>query len=1074
MMETLSEIFNSTARKHPDNVAIVFYENESSLHQVTYKQLQNESQNVAETILGRLGFLADVSDIASHESNFDTFGEKTVSSFDINHEQHPSVIAILSHPGPAVIACILGVLKYNAYFYINPDCSKVELMRCMNRVKPKFILVEEDLSVSVDLDFSILSIFSVFGKCFKLVMLKEFQTHVLKCVNRDLAYVITTSGSTGIPKFVYVPHRCIIPNINDFVKTFRIRIEDVIFCAAPLTFDPSVVDLFMAFKTGAKLVMVAPQVLKIPDLFLNIMIKEKVTILQATPTLVSSIKASVKETILSKDLGLKVLALGGESFPKLSVLKHWLGNNCKTRIFNIYGITEVSCWATIEEVNVDECLHYLKNKDLATNNQIRNKENVDNVFSDMVPIGKPLSSTIIKVLKSDYEEAAEGEQGEIFVGGTERVCWVDDGSSCALGVKGNDSEQFLRQTGDKGVLKDGSIYCLGRIDFIVKRNGQKVSLHEITRACETFSYIEKCMTIHEGKKIIAFVCTPNENVISEETVKKDLKSVLSYWKMPDEIIIVNEIPFNDHGKVSKEKLLEERQARKTCNITNLDSLEYLLKKYWTTVLGINTVQYKDNFVKCGGNSLSAVQLAEELEKHLTYEVPELLDVILNSNFENILELLTHYYHAENKKTFYPRKRLRKADHKNESQFEQSSGVSDRDIVLNTKSKIQEDRATKTYVVSRRGFYKYGNFEVDLLSPRQAELSWKYDLGKCIDSSPIIVEYNNDKVYLFVGSHSHRFTCVDALTGREYWTITLDDRIESSPNVSKDGRFVYVGCYSGDLYCISIDDGHISWKYKTGDVIKSSPEVDYSTGYVIFGSHDKNLYCLNKDGKLVWKNEISTGSIFSSPCVCDNIVCVATLDGAIAGVDINSGVKVWKDHVGKPVFSSPAKYSEGIVFGNVIGNIFGYSFTGCRLWKYEVGSNIFSSPFVLKLQSGEEVIAIGCHNNNVYFLNSRGEKMSVFCGKSPVYATPFLYIANNNHIISVICETSGVVNIVSMNAGNSECKPELCPTDKTSFTPSTGTEIKLPGDLFASPVVHRNKVYICSRDNFIYCFDLKPD
>ncbi|XP_047475813.1 beta-alanine-activating enzyme-like isoform X1 [Penaeus chinensis] len=1073
MMDKLSDIFNKTARKHPDNVAIVFHENESFFHQVTYKQLQDESMNVAGTISGGHGFLVDISDVASDESNYDTFARKTVSSSDINNKPHPSVIAILCHPGPAAIACILGVLKYNAYFYINPDCSKVELMTCVNRVKPKFILVEEDVSVNVDLDFTVISAFAVFDKKFKLILLKEFQNHVLDYENRDLAYAITTSGSTGIPKFVYVPHRCIIPNIYDFVKIFRIGIEDAIFCAAPLTFDPSVVDLFMAFKTGAKLVMVAPQVLKIPDVFLDIMIKEKVTILQATPALVFSIKAKVKETILSKELGLKVLALGGESFPKLSVLKNWLGKNCKTRIFNIYGITEVSCWATVEEVNVDECVHCIKN-DLATNNQTKNNENV---LDDMVPIGKPLSSTIIKVLKSDCEEAAEGEQGEIFVGGTERVCWIDDGSLCALefmNVKGNDSKQVLRQTGDKGVLKNGSIYCVGRLDFIVKRNGQKISLHEITRACETFSYIEKCMTIQEGKKIIAFVCTSNENVISEETVKKDLKSLLSYWKMPDEIIIVKEIPFNEHGKVSKEKLLEERQIGITCNITNSDSLEYLLKTHWTTVLGINTVHYKDNFVKCGGDSLSAIHLAEELEKHLTYEVPELLDVILNSNFENTLELLTRCYHAENKKTFYPRKRLRKAYLKNESQSGQQSGISEREIVLNIKTKeIQADSVTQKCVVSRRGFFKYGNFEVDLLLPQHAELSWKYNLGKCIDSSPIIVEYNNDKMYLFVGSHSHKFICADALTGGEYWSVTLADRIESSPSVSQDGRFVYVGCYSGDLFCISIDDGHIFWKYKTGDVIKSSPVVDYSTGNVIFGSHDKNLYCLNKKGKLVWKNEISEGSIFSSPCVCDNLVCVGTLDGVIAGVDINSGVNLWRDHVGKPVFSSPAKYSEGIVFGNVIGDIFGYSFTGCRLWKYEVGSNIFSSPFVLKLLSGEEVIAIGCHNNNVYFLNSKGEKKLVYCCKSPVYATPFLYIANNNYVISVICETSGLVNIVSLNAENSTCKPVLHSIGKTSLTPSTVTEVKIPGELFASPVVHRNKVYICSRDNFIYSFDLKP-
>lgn len=1038
------------------------FSDESSFQQVTYKELQEESINVAGIISERQGY--------------DTFNRKSVSDCDSNTDKYPSIIAILSHPGPAAIACILGVLKNNAYFYINPDCTKAELMTCVNRVRPHFILVEENVLTIANLDFSVVaSSFSVFGKCFKLVLFKE-----VNAVNSDLAYVITTSGSTGTPKFVYVPHKCIMPNIYDFVNIFEINTEDSIFCAAPLTFDPSVVDLFMAFKTGAKLVMVAPHILKMPDVLLDIMIKKTVTILQATPTLMLSLKTKAKETILSSDSSLKVLALGGESFPKISVLKHWLGVNCKTRIFNIYGVTEVSCWATVTEVNVTECEQQTNYKGLETYNQVKNNENILdtlNLTGDVVPIGKPLSFTIVKLLKSNLENAAEGEEGEIFIGGTARACWVDDGSLSSLGcmnVKDDGSKQVLRQTGDKGVLKNGNIYCLGRLDFIIKRNGQKVSLHEISRACETFSYVEKSMIIPEGNKIIAFVCSRDKNVISKETVKKDLKSLLSNWKMPDEIIVVQEIPFNMHGKVCREKLLQKRPVGETCRINDSDSLEHLLKIHWKTILGINNVHCKDNFVKCGGDSLSAVQLVEELEKHLQYEVPELLDIILNSSFENTLKSLTHYYLANNEnETFHPSKRPKKDNHKNESQAGQQSDMTERERSFgNETQKFQTDSAIKKCVVSRRGFYNYGHFHVDLLLPQHAEFSWKYNLGKCIDSSPLIVEYDNGKIFLFVGSHSHRFICTDAVTGGKYWSVTLADRVESSPSVSRDGRFVYVGCYSGDLYCLRIDDGHISWKYKTGDVIKSSPVVDHNTGYVMFGSHDKNLYCLNQEGKLIWKNEIAKGSIFSSPCICDNLVFVATLDGVIAGVEIISGVVLWKDHVSKPVFSSPAQYSQGIVFGNVIGDIFGYSSTGSRLWKYKAGSNIFSSPFILKLQSGEEVIAIGCHNNNVYFLNSKGEKMSEYCGKAPVYATPFLYTASNNTVISVICETSGLVHFVDLNAGKSTYKQNLSLCNKSFFSPLTLTEIKLPGELFASPVVYRNKVYICSRDNFIYCFNLE--
>lgn len=146
----------------------------------------------------------------------------------------------------------------------------------------------------------------------------------------------------------------------------------MVFLASPLTFDPSVVELFLALSSGAQLLIVPTVIKKMPNRLAQLLFKDhKTTVLQArfnysetifwirqslgcsivlfpqvTPTLLCRFGHRIlKEEVLSSGSSLRVLALGGEACPSPALLRSWRHEDNKTHFYNIYGITEVSCWA---------------------------------------------------------------------------------------------------------------------------------------------------------------------------------------------------------------------------------------------------------------------------------------------------------------------------------------------------------------------------------------------------------------------------------------------------------------------------------------------------------------------------------------------------------------------------------------------------------------------------------------------------------------------------------------------------------------------------------------------------------
>lgn len=163
-----------------------------------------------------------------------------------------------------------------------------------------------------------------------------------------MVYVVQTSGTSGgVRKTVFVGDTSISSNVDDFDRTFQIKPTDKIFAAAPPTFDPFYVDLLLAIKKCCVLVFV-PAAVKFRSEALSRVLFERqcINFTQMTPSMFRSISKPAEKVLALKDSRnfVKFVVLGGEPFPSDPV------PDGLTQFFNVYGVTEMSCWQTMIRV----------------------------------------------------------------------------------------------------------------------------------------------------------------------------------------------------------------------------------------------------------------------------------------------------------------------------------------------------------------------------------------------------------------------------------------------------------------------------------------------------------------------------------------------------------------------------------------------------------------------------------------------------------------------------------------------------------------------------------------------------
>ena len=303
----------------------------SNLYQCIKKTLENHLNNDfpcvkfdtgSEKLTNTFGQVKLIVDQLSDYFEQHFSNRNLVIGLDFNVNK-PSIIYIL----PAIIA----ILKHPTFSFqvLNPDSDEEEFNA----------LISPSVSNNSD------SVGPLFVK----------NLHFNDVKVKDSIYQVKTSGTTpGGQTLISVFHDSIWPNFCDFSRIFGLDHSDVIFSAAPPTFDPFYLDVLLSFLSSACLLLTSQKVKIQSGKKLSEILKcNHVTFCQMTPSLFRSLNTDFPP--------LKYLLLGGEAFPTKNEIQavNW---NCQTKLFNLYGLTEMSVWQSMVEVSdlYDEIPIYTK------------------------------------------------------------------------------------------------------------------------------------------------------------------------------------------------------------------------------------------------------------------------------------------------------------------------------------------------------------------------------------------------------------------------------------------------------------------------------------------------------------------------------------------------------------------------------------------------------------------------------------------------------------------------------------------------------------------------------------------
>ena len=280
-----------------------------------------------------------------------------------------------------------------------------------------------------------------------------------KASSTNLAYVIYTSGSTGKPKGVQINHRSVINLLHSTQPLFQFNESDVWTGFHSCAFDFSVWEIWGCLLSGGRLLVIPVELTRSPEGFWAFLYEEKVTVLNQTPSALRHLLAeNSKFASFPGNMSLRLIICGGDALPgelASSILKWGIP------LWNFYGPTEATVWATIHEI-----------------------KSID-ARKPSIPIGRPLANIKTYILDSQLQVVPVSVPGELCLGGIGLARgYFNDADLTALkfipSPFGGESISRLYRTGDLArYLPDGNIEFLGRVDNQVKIRGYRIELGEI-------------------------------------------------------------------------------------------------------------------------------------------------------------------------------------------------------------------------------------------------------------------------------------------------------------------------------------------------------------------------------------------------------------------------------------------------------------------------------------------------------------------------------------------------------------------------------------------------------------------
>lgn len=1011
------------------------------------KLLHKLVQEAAHERGGKIAVTFDSSIAARVSLTYDeiiSFANELTEQLRVSVQKYDGAIGIFCHADVFLPVWIMGVLQFPAaYVPLDPTSPPLCILRMINKCSLSYCLIQTDLLHQFQSAFSNLLSLTVCANLssHKLTLMKlsreqdasiqptKTEHLTISAMVKDihqreqLAYILHTSGTTGLPKTVKVPHKCIVPNIIHLRSVFKMTAEDVVFLSSPLTFDPSVVEMFLALSSGACLLIVPSAVKKMPRRLAHVLFKRnKTTVLQATPTLVRRFGRRVlQEEVLSAKSSLRLLAFGGEQCPSLTLLKSWRQKGNSTHICNLYGTTEVSCWASWCKVpDTLQC--------------------VDDGADVSVPLGEPMLDTIIEVRDETGCLVTDGE-GQVFIGGQERVCLLDDEKTVVRGT--------MRATGDWVQVRKSHLYFLGRKDRLVKRFGQRVHLDALQQTIENLPQVEACaVSLSEDSRLMVFIvlasgqlralsssssdvhgeqstvssedfaapdvtrnCTDPASRVIEGVIRERLSQLLDSHSIPDTIFFIPALPLTSHGKVAMDELMRmcvthRQDAKKETEQEKIETVRLKLQTLWKECLGLAddvVVEEDAHFMLSGGDSLQALRLYDEITVAMGTTPVSLLEVILDGSF---LDVLSQIVTEKDNNLIQPSmKRIREDSKSVVSSKRQHKDMTTVGVSESTVGFVAPSvRRTMGFIVVRRAgeVIDWGCFQrmqEDCFSDINKRKSIDQNSPKDNNADELckIPQNNPQEVASVQVTNPEKSECsqesssdVLPLDLRVVWSSDTGRCVDASPVllVAPERTTVFIGSHSHRLQALNLSNGEVIWERILGDRLESSAAITKCGTLVAVGCYDKRVYFLDVAcGETVWTFE--TGDVVKSSPTVDpktGLVFVGSHDGHIYSLNPLAKSCTWQHYCGGgAVFSSPCVhlFPRQLYCCTLIGHLHCLNTdSGTVLWTYSSGVPFFSSPYC-----SDSCVCIGAVNGHIVGLSHSGDQLWDFSTEGPVFSSP---------------------------------------------------------------------------------------
>jgi gramicidin S synthase 2/tyrocidine synthetase-3 len=557
--KTIAELFEEQVKLHPAKKAVAFKD-----ESLTYKQL-NEKTNQLARILRDLG-------VKGNEP-----------------------VGILTEKSIDMIVGILGILKSGGgYVPIDPESPGQRINSMIRDSGCRILLLQEK--------YMNLPVAEV-----KKVSLNSPESYPpdksdIKGINSssDLAYIMYTSGTTGVPKGSVILQYSIVRLVRN-VNYIDITSDDRILLTGAMVFDATTFEIWGALLNGGTLFVAEKETILNPRALGEELRKNGITILWLTSPLFTQI-AETRTDIFS---GLRYFLVGGDvlSAPHINKLRK---DNPDLKVINGYGPTENTTFSTT----------YLIERD----------------FDHNIPIGKPISNSTAYIFDKYMNYQPFGIVGELYVGGdglSKGYLNRDDLNKKSFLDHPFKPGERLYKTGDNVKwLPDGNIEFHGRADDQLKIRGFRVELGEIEAVLTDIegvieAVIKPVKTDKGELKLAAFLNVSEKFNRSSREITRLLQGKLPSYMIPSLFKFLDGFPKTLNGKVDKKALVVENMAaehREADNSTPMTPTEKLILNIWCETLKTDDIDTFDNFFDIGGNSLMAISVFSKIEKTFNIEL----------------------------------------------------------------------------------------------------------------------------------------------------------------------------------------------------------------------------------------------------------------------------------------------------------------------------------------------------------------------------------------------------------------------------------------------------------------------